>query len=228
MARILMVLTSHGELGSTGRKTGLWLEEFAAPFYAFLAAGCEVVLASPRGGAVPVDPGSLADSAQTEATRRWADDDLNRGLITRTLPLSSVTASDFDAVFYPGGHGPMWDLAGDPGNAAVLSQFWCAGKPVGAVCHGVAALLAARDADGQSLLEGRHVTGFSDAEERAVGLDEVVPFLLQDRLLAARAIYEEAPPFKAHTVVDGRLVTGQNPASSVGAAHALLGLLTSE
>lgn len=228
MARILMVLTSHGELGSTGRKTGLWLEEFAAPFYEFLDAGHDVVLASPRGGAVPVDPGSQAESAQTEATRRFADDDLNRGLITRTLPVSTVKASDFDAVFYPGGHGPMWDLAGDPANAALLSEFWNAGMPVGAVCHGVAALLAARDADGQSLVEGRHVTGFSDAEERAVGLDEVVPFLLQDRLLAARAIYEAAPPFQAHTVVDGLLVTGQNPASSVGAAHALIGLLKSE
>ena len=138
MARILMVLTSHAELGATGRKTGLWLEEFAAPFYEFLDAGHDVVLASPRGGAVPIDPGSLAESAQTDATRRLAADDLNRGQITRTLPLSSVKAGDFDAVFYPGGHGPMWDLAVDPANAALLADFWAAGKPVGAVCHGVA------------------------------------------------------------------------------------------
>ncbi len=227
MARILMVLTSHAELGATGRKTGLWLEEFAAPFYEFINAGHDVVLASPRGGAVPIDPGSLAESAQTDATRRLAADDLNRGQITRTLPLSSVKAGDFDAVFYPGGHGPMWDLAVDPVNAALLADFWVAGKPVGAVCHGVAALLSARDPGGQGLLEGRRVTGFSDAEERAVGLDEVVPFLLQDRLLAARAIVEEAPPFQAHTVIDGQLVTGQNPASSVGAARALKTLLNS-
>lgn len=225
MASILFILTSHARLGASGHATGVWLEEFTTPFYALQDAGHTITLASPRGGAVPIDPRSAAPDAQTASTRRWADDPLNAARITTTLPLAQLSADAFDAVFVPGGHGPMWDLATDATSAALIGAFAAAGKPVGAVCHGVAALLPVRTPDGRPLVEGRKLTGLSDAEERAVGLEDTVPFLLQDRLVMEGAIYSEAPTFAPHTVVDGRLVTGQNPASAQGAAQALAQLL---
>lgn len=225
MSSILMVLTSHSRLGNSGRATGVWLEEFATPYYVLIDAGHSVELASPQGGAIPIDPASREASAQTDATRRLEADGLRTGLLSRSRALSELDAGRFDAVFYPGGHGPMWDLAVDPVNAGLLKAFWQAGKPVAAVCHGVAALLAARSDAGDALFSGRRLTAFTDAEERRVGLDEVVPFLLQDKLVLAGAIFEEAPPFSPHTVVDGQLVTGQNPASAQGAAQALVELL---
>ena len=225
MASILMVLTSHSRLGNSGRATGVWLEEFATPYYVLIDAGHSVELASPRGGEIPIDPGSREASAQTAATRRLEADGLRTGLLSRSRALSELDAGRFDAVFYPGGHGPMWDLAIDPVNAGLLKAFWQAGKPVAALCHGVAALLTARSDAGDALFSGRRLTAFTDAEERRVGLDEIVPFLLQDKLVLAGAIFEEAPPFSPHTVVDGQLVTGQNPASAQGTAQALVELL---
>lgn len=225
MASILMVLTSHSRLGNSGRATGVWLEEFATPYYVLIDAGHSVELASPRGGEIPIDPGSREASAQTAATRRLEADGLRTGLLSRSRALSELDAGRFDAVFYPGGHGPMWDLAIDPVNAGLLKAFWQAGKPVAALCHGVAALLTARSDAGDALFSGRRLTAFTDAEERRVGLDEIVPFLLQDKLVLAGAIFEEAPPFSPHAVVDGQLVTGQNPASAQGTAQALVELL---
>lgn len=225
MARILFILTSHAQLGASGHATGVWLEEFTTPFYELLDAGHELTLATPRGGGVPVDPRSRAPEAQTASTRRFADDPVNAARITTTAPLAQLRAPDFDAVFVPGGHGPMWDLATDPVSGALIGALAAAGKPVAAVCHGVAALLPARTPVGRPLVEGRKLTGFSDAEERAVGLEDVVPFLLQDRLVSQGAIYSEAPHFAPHTVVDGGLVTGQNPSSAQGTAQALARLL---
>lgn len=225
MASILFILTSHAQLGASGHTTGLWLEEFTTPYYELLDAGHAISLASPRGGGVPIDPRSRAPEAQTASTRRLADDPLNAARLTTTLPLAQLRAADYDAVFVPGGHGPMWDLATDPVSAALIGAFAAAGKPVAAVCHGVAALLPVRTPAGRPLVEGRKLTGFSDEEERAVGLEDVVPFLLQDRLVIEGAIYSEAPRFAPHVVVDGRLVTGQNPASAQGTAQALARLL---
>lgn len=225
MARILMVLTSHAALGATAERTGLWLEEFTTPYYALLDAGHTVVLASPRGGVVPVDPRSLAPDAASDSTRRYLAEGEAQAVLTRALPLAAVGVAPFDALFYPGGHGPMWDLAQDPVNAALLLAFVAQRKPVAAVCHGPAALLAARDGQGRTIFEGRRVTGFSNAEERAVGLDEVVPFLLQDRLVAGGGIYSCAPPFTPHREIDDGLITGQNPASALLVAQGLVELL---
>ena len=225
MARILMVLTSHAALGATAERTGLWLEEFTTPYYALLDAGHSVVLASPRGGVVPVDPRSLAPDAASDSTRRYLAEAEAQAVLTRALPLVAVGVAPFDALFYPGGHGPMWDLAQDPVNAALLLAFVAQRKPVAAVCHGPAALLAARDGQGRTVFEGRRVTGFSNAEERAVGLDEVVPFLLQDRLVASGGIYSCAPPFTPHREIDDGLITGQNPASAALVVQGLVELL---
>lgn len=225
MARILMVLTSHAALGATAERTGLWLEEFTTPYYALLDAGHSVVLASPRGGVVPVDPRSLAPDAASDSTRRYLAEGETQAVLTRALPLVAVGVAPFDALFYPGGHGPMWDLAQDPVNAALLLAFVAQRKPVAAVCHGPAALLAARDGQGRTVFEGRRVTGFSNAEERAVGLDEVVPFLLQDRLVAGGGIYSCAPLFTPHREIDDGLITGQNPASAALVAQGLVELL---
>lgn len=222
MARILMVLTSHATLGATAERTGLWLEEFTTPYYALLDAGHTVVLASPRGGVVPVDPRSLAPDAASDSTRRYLAEGEAQAVLTRALPLVAVGAAPFDALFYPGGHGPMWDLAQDPVNAALLLAFVAQRKPVAAVCHGPAALLAARDGQGRTIFEGRRVTGFSNAEERAIGLEEVVPFLLQDRLVAGGGIYSCAPPFAPHREIDDGLITGQNPASALLVAQGLV------
>ena len=224
--KMLMVLTSHGELGDSGRRTGLWLEEFAAPYYAFKDAGAEVVLASPKGGQPPIDPRSSEDGAQTAATRRFATDAEAKGALARTHALGDVAAHDFDAVFYPGGHGPLWDLAGNIDSQHLIERLYAAGKPVGAVCHGVAALREARGPFGLPLVRGKHVTGFSDAEEAAAGLVDEVPFSVEQMLKDHGGVYAAGPDFQSHVVIEGLLVTGQNPASSTDAAKALLALLT--
>lgn len=220
--KILMVLTSHDELGDTGIKTGFWLEEFAAPYYVFKDAGAEITLASPRGGQPPVDPKSDAPGMQTDFTRRFKADPAAQAALARTLELRSVSADDFDAVFYPGGHGPMWDLAGDPASIALIERTLAAGKPVAAVCHAPGVLRRARTADGAPVVEGKTVTGFTNSEEQAVGLTEVVPFLVEDMLRGNGGSFSRGADWKPHVVRDGLLITGQNPASSEPAARMLL------
>jgi putative intracellular protease/amidase len=217
--KILMVLTSHDTLGTTGEKTGFWLEEFAAPYYTFLDAGAEITLASPAGGQPPVDPKSDAADAQTDFTRRFAADD---AALAHTVRLDSVDAAAFDAVFYPGGHGPLWDLAQSRTSIDLIAAFVAAGKPTGFVCHAPGVLRDVMAGDGTPLVRGRRVTGFSDSEEAAVGLTDVVPFLLEDVLKAQGALYEKGPDWASHVVTDGTLITGQNPASSAAAASALM------
>lgn len=223
--KILMVLTSHDQLGDTGNKTGFWLEEFAAPYYVLRDAGAEVVLASPAGGQPPLDPKSDEPDAQTDATRRFAQDKEAQSHLANTHRLSEMKAEDFDAVFYPGGHGPMWDLYRDIHSVALLESFLKADKPIGAVCHAPAALLQARTATGEPLVNGRQVTGFSNSEEEAVGLTGVVPYLLEDVLRERGGLYSKGDDWSSYVRVDGKLVTGQNPASSEEAAKALLDLL---
>ncbi len=223
--KILMVLTSHDQLGDTGEKTGFWLEEFAAPYYVFRDAGAELVLASPKGGQPPLDPKSDAPDAQTDATRRFADDAPAREALAHTHTLAEVAGQKFDAVFYPGGHGPMWDLAEDQDSIALVQSTVTAGTPLGAVCHAPAIFRHTRRNDGAPLVKGRQVTGFSNGEEAAVGLTDIVPFLVEDMLKAKGGHYSSKADFQPHVVTDGTLVTGQNPASSEAAAHALLALL---
>ncbi|PWC11827.1 type 1 glutamine amidotransferase domain-containing protein [Brenneria roseae subsp. americana] len=222
---VLMVLTSHDQLGNTGKKTGFWLEEFAAPYYAFKDAGAVITLASPKGGQPPLDPKSDEPDAQTEDTERFKKDAEAQAALASTQRLSDVKETDFDAIFYPGGHGPLWDLAEDRHSIALIESFSQAGKPVGAVCHAPGVLRHARGADGNSLVKGRKVTGFSNSEEEAVQLSDIVPFLVEDELKQKGGIYEKGPDWQPHVVTDGLLVTGQNPASSAPVATALLKLL---
>ncbi|KRC86166.1 General stress protein 18 [compost metagenome] len=222
---ILIVLTSHDTLGNTGRKTGFWLEEFAAPYYAFADAGAKVTLASPHGGQPPLDPKSDDPDAQTDATRRFRQDTEAQRLLASTRLLADVQAADYDAVFYPGGHGPLWDLAEDAKSASLIETMLAAGKPVSAVCHAPGVLRHAKTADGKPLVQGRQVTGFSNAEEAAVQLTDVVPFLVEDELKKLGGLYSSGPDWQPHVVSDGLLITGQNPASSVGVAEALLARL---
>lgn len=222
---ILMVLTSHDNLGDTGNKTGFWLEEFAAPYYVFKDAGADITLASPKGGQPPVDPGSDSDEAQTEATRRFKGDEAAQKALASTVALSDVSADGFDAVFYPGGHGPLWDLAEDRHSIALIEAFAAANRPVGAVCHAPAVLRHPKGPDGKPLVSGKKVTGFTNTEEEAVGLTEVVPFLVEDMLKSNGGAYEKGDDWASFTVTDGTLVTGQNPASSEEAAKRLLALL---
>lgn len=222
---ILFVLTSHDQLGTTGEKTGFWLEEFAAPYYALTDAGATITLASPKGGKPPIDPKSNLPENQTEATRRFQADASAQAQLAVTRILAEITATSFDALFFPGGHGPMWDLAGDSTSIALVESFAKAGKPVGAVCHAPVALTNARSLDGEFLIRGKRVTGFSNEEEQAIGLATVVPFLLEDRLRERGGRYRRGPVWAPHVEVDGKLVTGQNPASSVPVAQALLKLL---
>ncbi len=224
--KILMVLTSHDQLGDTGKKTGFWLEEFAAPYFAFRDAGAEVVLASPKGGHPPLDPKSDDPEAQTEATRRFYDDDEARRALANTHMLAGLVPGDYDALFYPGGHGPMWDLVDDLHSIVMVESFYAAGKPVGAVCHAPAVLLNAKAPDGAPLVQGNAVTGFANSEEDAVGLTEVVPFLLEDALKEKGGHYSKVADWQPHVVGDGNLITGQNPASSEPTAAALLELLS--
>ena len=223
--KILMVLTSHDQLGDTGKKTGFWLEEFAAPYYVLKDAGAEITLASPKGGQPPLDPKSDEPDAQTEATGRFKADQTAQQLLASTTPLSHIDPADFDAVFYPGGHGPLWDLAEDKDSIAVIEAFAAKDKPVAAVCHAPGVLRHVKGRGGKPLVSGRKVSGFTNSEEEAVGLTDVVPFLVEDMLKENGGLYEKGADWGVHVVTDGKLVTGQNPASSEEAAKALLKLL---
>jgi len=221
---ILMVLTSHDRLGDTGEKTGFWLEEFAAPYYVFTDAGAQVTVASPKGGQPPIDPKSDDPANQTPAQDRFKADTSAQAVLASTKRLDSVSADEFDAVFYPGGHGPLWDLAEDPASISLIERFYDSGKPVAAVCHAPGVLRHVKH-DGEPLVKGRRVTGFTNSEEEAVKLTKVVPFLVEDELKRLGGKYEKAGDWQSFAIVDGRLVTGQNPASSEATAEALLKLL---
>ena len=223
--KILLVLTSHDQLGDTGKKTGFWLEELAAPYYALKDAGAEIVLASPKGGQPPLDPKSDDADAQTDDTRRFKADAEAQAALASTVVLSSVKAEDFDAVFYPGGHGPLWDLANDADSIALIEAFAKADKPTGFVCHAPGVLKSVNGPDGKPLVNGRKVTGFTNSEEEAVGLTDVVPFLVENVLTANGGDYSKGPDWGSYVLTDGKLVTGQNPGSSHAAAEALLKLL---
>ena len=226
--KILMILTSHDQLGDTGKKTGFWLEEFAAPYYVLKDAGAEITLASPKGGQPPLDPKSDAPDAQTDATKRFKADTAAQAQLAATLILSSIDSSKFDGVFFPGGHGPLWDLAKDADAKAIIESTLAANRPVALVCHAPAILTNAAAPDGQPLVKGRKVTGFTNAEEDAVGLTDIVPFLLEDKLKAQGAEFSEGGPFTSHVVTDGSLITGQSPPSSEATAEALLKALVKE
>jgi len=217
-----MVLTSHDELGNTGKKTGFWVEEFAAPYYTFIDAGVEVTLASPKGGQAPIDPTSTLEDFQTAATERYDGDDIAQAKIATTVKLSSLNESDFDGVFYPGGHGPLWDLTDNTDSISLIESFLKAGKAVATVCHASAALLNVKQASGDFAIKGKAVTGFTNSEEEAVQLTEVVPFLLEDELIKRGGEYQKAQDWNAFAVQDGLIITGQNPASSALAAEKLL------
>jgi putative intracellular protease/amidase len=222
--KILMVLTSHDQLGNTGKPTGFWLEEFAAPYYVFKDAGAEITVASPKGGQPPIDPKSDEPGNQTEAMARFKTDRAAQEVLANTVKLSDVRAGDYDTVFYPGGHGPMWDLADDPTSIALIEAVYNAGKPVAAVCHAPAVLHRATY-EGQPIVKGKRVTGFTNTEEEAVQLTNVVPFLVEDELKRLGGRYEKAGDWESFVIVDGRLITGQNPASSTAAAQELLKVL---
>ena len=223
--KIVMVLTSHDQLGNTGRKTGFWLEEFAAPYFVFRDAGVELTLASPKGGQPPIDPKSDLPENQTPAMARFKQDKRAQKELSETVQLADVKAEDFDTVFYVGGHGPMWDLAESPVSIALLESFYNSGKPVALVCHSPGVLRHVTY-KGEPLVKGKRVTGFTNGEEEEVQLTKVVPFLVEDELMRLGAIFEKVRNWQPHSVVDGRLITGQNPASSTGAAQALLKVMT--
>ena len=223
--KIVMVLTSHDKLGNTGRPTGFWLEEFAAPYFVFKDAGVELTLASPKGGQPPLDPKSDLPENQTPAMTRFKKDKTAQQALANTVKLSSVKSEDFDTVFYPGGHGPMWDLAEDTVSIALLESFYNSGKPIALVCHSPGVLRHVTY-KGEPLVKGKHVTGFTDGEEEAMKLTTVVPFLVEDELLRLGAVFEKKANWRAFSITDGRLITGQNPASSTSAAQALLKLVT--
>jgi len=223
--KIVMVLTSHDQLGNTGRKTGFWLEEFAAPYFVFRDAGVQLTLASPKGGQPPIDPKSDEPENQTDAMTRFKKDNTAQEALANTVKLSSVKEQDFDTVFYPGGHGPMWDLAEDPVSIALLESFYNSGKPIALVCHSPGVLRHVTYKN-EPLVKGKHVTGFTNGEEEAVQLTHVVPFLVEDELLQLGAIFEKKANWQPFSIVDGRLVTGQNPASSTSTAQTLLKLMT--
>jgi putative intracellular protease/amidase len=222
--KILMVLTSHDVLGKTGRKTGFWLEEFAAPYFVFRDASVNLTLASPKGGQPPVDPKSDEPGNQTDAMARFKKDERAQRELSQTVKLADVKAQDFDTVFYVGGHGPMWDLAESPVSIALLEAFYNSGKPIALVCHSPGVLRHVTY-KGEPLVKGKHVTGFTNGEEAAVHLTDVVPFLVEDELLRLGAIFEKKKDWEPHSITDGRLITGQNPASSTSAAEALVRLL---
>jgi putative intracellular protease/amidase len=225
--KILIVLTSHDQLGDTGGKTGFWLEEFVAPYYVLKDAGAAITLASPKGGNPPLDPKSDLPENQTELTKRFRTDTAAQSELANTKKLADMSADDFDAVFYPGGHGPMWDLPDNATSIALIEAFVKADKPVSAVCHAPVAFVNVRGKDGQYLLKNKRVTGFSNTEEEAAGLTAVVPFLLEDRLKERGGVYSKGANWAPYVRVDGKLMTGQNPASSGPAAKELLKLLRS-
>jgi putative intracellular protease/amidase len=220
--KILMVLTSHGKLGDTGEPTGFWLEELAAPYYVFKDAGADITLASPQGGQPPLDPKSNDPAFQTDDTRRFEADLEAKAALATTRKLSEVSPGDFDAVFYSGGHGPLWDLAEDPSSIGLIERTIAAGKPVAAVCHAPAVLRHVKAPDGKPLVQGKTVTGFANSEEAAVGLTEIVPFLVEDMLQERGGSYSKGADWQPHVVADGLLITGQNPASSAEAARRVL------
>lgn len=222
---ILMVLTSHDTLGNTGQKTGFWLEEFAAPYYIFKDAGAKITLASPAGGQPPLDPKSDEPSFRTEATERFKGDAEATAQLARTVRLDSVDPTDFDTVFYPGGHGPLWDLAEDKVSISLIEDFLRADKPVALVCHAPGVLRHVKSADGAPFVQGRRVTGFTNSEEAGVGLTDVVPFLVEDELARLGGDFSKTEDWGVHTVTDGQLITGQNPASSAATAEQLLSVL---
>ena len=224
MSKILIVLTSHDTLGNTGKPTGFWLEEFTAPYYVFRDAGAEVTVASPKGGQPPVDPKSDDPSGQTESMTRFKGDKAAQAVLASTVKLADVKAADFDTVFYPGGHGPLWDLAEDRVSISLIESFYNANKPVAAVCHAPAVLRNVKY-NGEPIVKGKRVTGFTNSEEEAVQLTRIVPFLVEDELKRLGGHYEKAADWQSFVITDGRLVTGQNPASSTAAAQALLELL---
>ena len=220
--KILMVLTSHDQLGNTGKKTGFWLEEFAAPYYAFKDAGATITLASPEGGQPPLDPKSDTPDSQTKDTQRFKADPAAQAVLAQTIELNKVSAGDFDAVFYPGGHGPLWDLAEDAASIALIEAMLGAGKPVALVCHAPGVLRHVKAVNGDSVVQGKAVTGFTNTEEQAAGLTEIVPFLVEDMLRTNGGNYSKAADWQPHVLTDGLLITGQNPSSSEPAAKELL------
>jgi putative intracellular protease/amidase len=225
--KILMVLTSHDTLGNTGRKTGFWLEEGAAPYFVFRDAGVDLTLASPKGGQPPIDPKSDLPDQQTPAMARFKQDAVAQKAFANTVKLGDMKAEDFDTVFYVGGHGPMWDIVDNPDAIALIEALYNSGKPVAGVCHS-AAVFHKVMYKGEPLIKGKHVTGFTNGEEEAVHLTHVVPFLVEDELKRVGGLYEKAPDWQVRAVIDGRLVTGQNPASSTAGAQALLKVLAEQ
>ncbi|QDO94866.1 type 1 glutamine amidotransferase domain-containing protein [Formosa sediminum] len=220
--KILFVLTSHDTLGDTGKKTGFWIEEFASPYYALLDNGAEITIATPKGGQAPIDPNSATEDMATAATKRFETDAVAQNEIANTVKLSTVNAADYEAVFYPGGHGPLWDLANDETSIKLIETFNAAKKPIGFVCHAPAALKHVKNVEGFPLVKGKNVTGFSNSEEAAVQLTEVVPFLVEDMLKQNGGHYSKGDDWGVHVVTDGNLITGQNPASSELVAETLL------
>lgn len=223
---VLIVLTSHDQLGETGDKTGFWLEEFASPYYRLTDAGVSVTLASPQSGQPPIDPKSHEADYQTDETRRFDQDQQLQNKLANTHKLAGMKVEDFDGVFYPGGHGPLWDLFRDRDSITLIEGFIAAGKPVAAVCHAPSVLLKAKDPDGEPLVKGKQVTGFSNSEEEAVGLIDVVPYLLEDELGEWGGLYQKGEDWNSFVIVDGLLITGQNPASSAAVAEALIKVIS--
>ena len=223
--KVLIVLTSHSDLGNTGHKTGFWIEEFAAPYYVLADAGVEVTIVSPKGGQPPVDPKSELEEFQTVSTHRFDKDTALKEKLAHTLKITDVKVEDFDAVFYPGGHGPLWDLANDVNSISLIENFYNQKKPIAFVCHAPGVLLKVKLPNGESLVKGKELTGFSDSEEDAVQLTKIVPFLLEDELKKLGAHYSKGPDWGSYVKVDGLLITGQNPNSSEEAAKELISLL---
>jgi putative intracellular protease/amidase len=224
--KVLMVLTSHNKLGDTGRKTGFWLEELAAPYYTFKEVGAQITLASPKGGRPPLDPKSNEPANQTDDTRRFESDEEGMAALSNTQRLADIKQADFDTVFYPGGHGPLWDLAEDATSIALIESFLASSKPVALVCHAPGVLRHVKTSDGRPLVEGKRVTGFANTEEEAVGLTAIVPFLVEDELKEKGGIYSRGPDWSSYVVEDGLLITGQNPGSSPATARALINALS--
>ncbi|MFD2904950.1 type 1 glutamine amidotransferase domain-containing protein [Sphingobacterium anhuiense] len=223
--KVLVVLTSHDQLGDTGNKTGFWVEEFAAPYYVLADAGVNVTIASPKGGQPPIDPKSALPEFQTEATKRFDEDKELKIKLANSIPLKEISEQDYDAIFYPGGHGPLWDLTNDKTSIALIEAFWRNNKPVAAVCHAPGVLRFVKDTNGSSLVRGKKVTGFSNSEEEAVQLTNVVPFLVEDELVKLGGIYSKGEDWNSYVLKDGNLITGQNPGSSEETAKELLALL---
>ena len=222
MKKVLFVLTSHEDLGNTGEKTGFWIEEFAAPYYLLKDKGIEITLASPKGDQPPIDPKSSSKDFETPATVRFNGDKETQELLSKTLKLENINQADYDAVFYPGGHGPLWDLAEDKNSIALIESFYNNNKPVAAVCHAPAIFKHTKNTDGTPLVNGKKITGFTNGEEEAVQLTTIVPFLVEDMLKSNGGIYSKKADWNPYAVEDGLLITGQNPASSELVAEILL------